>query len=98
MRFRLAAVLALAPVAVGAASPGVIYREPQSYRELPASFVDSLKKDGCRIPQATVGGKVASNVISGSFAKKGQLDWAALCSKEGHQYIAVFWGGSAQCR
>jgi hypothetical protein len=33
-------------------------------------------------------------VITGSFAKPGQTDWAALCSRNGESSIIVFWGGS----
>jgi len=98
IRHLLAVLLALVNASAGAASPGVVYRNPQSYAELPASIAAALTKEGCRIPQGTIDGKiVASNVISGSFAKKGQSDWAILCSKNGRQYIKVFWGGSARC-
>jgi hypothetical protein len=36
------------------------------------------------------------NVIKGSFAKKGQIDWAVLCSSNGNSSILVFWGSPAQ--
>src|SRR5258708_29768383 len=76
----------------------IIYRLPESFSELPPIVARSLAKEGCRIPQATDDGKiVATNVVSGEFAKKGQTDWAILCSKAGRSYIRVFWGGTAQC-
>jgi hypothetical protein len=31
------------------------------------------------------------------FAKKGQLDWAALCSTNGASSILIFWGGPKNC-
>jgi hypothetical protein len=33
-------------------------------------------------------------LISGSFAKPGQIDWAAICSRNGESSVVVFWGGS----
>jgi hypothetical protein len=81
-----------------AQSPAALYREPASFRELSATIVDALNKEGCRIPQGTINGEiVATNVISGDFAKRGQTDWAVLCSKQKRQYIRVFWGGPNRC-
>jgi len=35
-------------------------------------------------------------VISGAFAKSGQVDWAVLASKDGVSSILVFWGGAIE--
>ena len=37
------------------------------------------------------------NVVSGEFAKKGQKDWAVLCSKNHVSSILIFWGGESTC-
>ena len=88
----------LVGTAASAASPGVVYRTPRSYDELPPAIVAALRTEGCRVPLGTIGRKVvATNVISGAFAAKRQLDWAVLCATNGRQYIRVFWGGSAHC-
>lgn len=81
-----------------AETPTIIFRSPESFGELPPTVSSSLAKKGCRIPQATIERKiVATNVISGEFAKKGQTDWAILCSRNGRSSIRVFWGGAAHC-
>src|SRR5258708_23519943 len=81
-----------------AETPGIIFRSPESFSERPPSVTSSLAEEGCRIPQATIERKiVATNVISGEFARANQMDWAILCSKGGRSYIRVFWGGAAHC-
>ena len=93
-------------VAVGAAlaqpsgaQPAVLtYREPSSFPQLSAAIVDALNSESCRIPQGIIVKRiVATNVISGEFAQKGQTDWAVLCSSHGRQYIRIFWGGPVNC-
>jgi len=37
------------------------------------------------------------NIIKGQFAKKGQVDWVALCSKDLASSMLVLWGGPARC-
>ena len=79
-------------------SPGMVFRTPESFSELPHPIMSSLRKEGCQVPQGTIQGKVvATNVISGYLAKKGQTDWAVLCSRRGSHYIRVFWGGVTKC-
>ena len=76
----------------------IIFRLPKSFNELPTTITSSLVKEGCRIPQTTIEGNlVSTNVITGEFAKKGQKDWAILCSKDGSLYIRLFWGGAIHC-
>ncbi|HXO60450.1 MAG TPA: hypothetical protein VN850_01455 [Candidatus Acidoferrales bacterium] len=38
-----------------------------------------------------------TNVIHGEFARHGQEDWAALCSKGGSSTIVIFWGKTTAC-
>jgi hypothetical protein len=44
-----------------------------------------------------VGGPTETNVIRGEFARVGQLDWAVLCSRDGHSTILVLWGRPTSC-
>jgi hypothetical protein len=37
------------------------------------------------------------NVIAGHFARNDQVDWAALCYKNGQSSILVFWGKPTAC-
>lgn len=88
--------LAAGPSTAGMRTPN--FWSPASFSKLPPTISSALTKEGCRIPQATIERKiVATNVISGEFAQKGQRDWAILCSKNGHLYIKVLWGGAAHC-
>jgi hypothetical protein len=82
----------------GAQPSAVTYRTPSSFSHLSAAIVDALNSEGCRIPQGIINNEVvATNVISGDFAQKGQTDWAILCSRQGRQYIRLFWGGTVRC-
>ena len=38
-----------------------------------------------------------TNVIHGEFARRGQEDWAVLCSKGGSSTIVIFWGKTTAC-
>jgi hypothetical protein len=94
----LGVMFALAAASYMAQSSGGIYRMPESFSELPRQIKTILIKERCRIPQGTIQGKVvAINVVSGELAKKGQTDWAVLCSRDGNHYIRVFWGGVTSC-
>jgi hypothetical protein len=64
---------------------------PSTFRQLPRNVVRSLHARGCAIPQTDLEPK-PNNVISGEFAKRGQTDWAVLCSRGGNSSILVFWG------
>ncbi len=72
-------------------------RSPQEYSALPRSVVSKLIEMKCIIPQDYY--PQPSNVIKGEFAKRGQTDYAALCSKsQGKTSIRVIWGGAAKCK
>jgi hypothetical protein len=77
--------------------------QPADVAGLPPEFVDKLNTRGCAIPQfgetgsagATAG--ESSNVIHGAFARRGQEDWAVLCSKGGSSTIVIYWGKTTAC-
>ncbi|MFN7997272.1 MAG: hypothetical protein U0Q18_26890 [Bryobacteraceae bacterium] len=71
----------------------IVRRPPRSFPALPSHITRELQRRGCTIPQE-VFTKGASNVIRGEFAKRGQTDWAVLCSMKGFSSILVFWNGS----
>jgi hypothetical protein len=66
------------------------------FRQLPIEIIQELKKRGCTIPQSYVSEKL-HNVINGEFAKKGQKDWAVLCSRDHSSFVLIFWGGDRPC-
>lgn len=74
--------------------------KPSDFPALPSKIRTELQRRGCAIPQVTFEGvemKEAQNVISGEFARKGQTDWAALCSRRGQTAIHIFWGRPTKC-
>ncbi len=71
----------------------IVRLSPAAIRGLPANLVKELERRGCTIPQEALT-KKTTNVIKGEFAKRGQTDWAALCSVNGASTILVFWKGS----
>lgn len=77
-----------------------ITRRPISdFTQLPPPVAKELTRRNCTIPQVGYGkhlDKNFSNIISGEFKKKGQTDWAALCSVDKKSVILVFWDGSAR--
>jgi len=70
--------------------------DPREFKELPIDLIQELKKLGCAVPQ-TFTSKKRHNVVSGTFAKKGQKDWAVLCSRDRSSSVLIFWGGDKQC-
>jgi hypothetical protein len=89
------------PARLGAAN--VKRLQPSEVPGLPAEFVEKLNARGCTIPQFDSGdstfdtAEVPKNVIQGEFARKGQPDWAVLCSKGGSSTIVIFWGKPTAC-
>jgi hypothetical protein len=74
--------------------------KPSDFRELPAKISKELDRRGCAIAQTSIEGyetREARNVVSGEFARKGQKDWAVLCSRRGRTAIHIFWGGPTKC-
>ena len=68
-------------------------RLPPSAFYLPDSIISYLEINGYTVPQIWFNAK-PHNVISGSFSKPGQLDWAVLASKDRISSIMIFWNGS----
>ncbi|HYV67184.1 MAG TPA: hypothetical protein VE964_13140 [Myxococcales bacterium] len=68
---------------------------PGELSALPAAIKQELDNMGCRIPQAYEA--QPNNAVQGEFARKGQKDWAVLCSKGGSSRLLIFWGGPAKC-
>src|SRR6266852_4056606 len=62
---------------------------PSAFPELPANIRRELKCRGCAIPQVR-GDEKPQNVIEGEFTRKGQTDWAVLCSVNRVSTILVF--------
>lgn len=67
---------------------------PSGFPQLPRAVQAALEKRRCTIPQSFYP-KRPHNVVSGSFARPGQRDWAVLCSVGGRSTILVFWAGGA---
>ena len=68
---------------------------PTAFPQLPREIAQDLQTRGCTVPQLW-SGEAPHNVIRGEFARKGQTDWAVLCSKDRVSAILVFWGGSVK--
>jgi hypothetical protein len=72
-------------------------RSPASaFHDVPEAIRTQLANKGCTVPQTWTDDQ-PHNIVSGEFARKGQKDWAALCSVEGKSTIVVFWGGKSSC-
>lgn len=69
---------------------------PAQLRDIPKRIVAELQQRGCTIPQP-YGMTRQSNIVKGEFAKPGQTDWAALCSRAGVSTLLVFWGAGNPC-
>lgn len=87
---------AIEPPNVWDAANAMVKRLPPSaFPELPVGMMKELSKRQCTIPQTFVSTQ-PHNVIQGEFKKKGQKDWAVLCSTGQMSAILIFWGGSTK--
>ena len=77
------------------ANEQAIRLEPSNFKNLPQEIINNLEKRRCAIPQ-TWHIKTPHNVISGEYSKKGQKDWAVLCSINRVSSILIFWNGSTK--
>ncbi len=73
------------------------YRPPAEFLDVPAWAIAELNARGCRIPQASHFKNERHNVIRGEFVAKGQIDWAALCSKNGRSSITLLSTNKTAC-
>ncbi len=99
----VAAVVMAMPIAAGSQLPSpdawreadraTIRLDPETFTELPRPLQIELRRRGCSIPQPFTKGR-RQNVIRGSFTRVGQVDWAALCSRDLTSAILVFRNGN----
>ena len=68
---------------------------PTAFPQLPKKIIHYLQVRRCTVPQSDVYSQ-PHNVIRGQFARRGQYDWAVLCSRKRISSIIVFWNGSAK--
>ena len=68
---------------------------PSAFPELPANIRRELERRGCTVPQVSAD-KKPQNVIKGEFTRKGQTDWAVLCSVNQVSTILVFRNASSK--
>ncbi len=68
----------------------IVRLRPADFAELPSNLVRELERRRCTIPQEAYTG-LRSNVIRGELERRGQTDWAILCSVKGSSSILVFW-------
>jgi len=71
----------------------VVRLAPSNFKQLPKELIQELERRRCTVPQVS-GSRQPSNVIRGEFLKKGQSDWAVLCSVNMKSSILVFPDGS----
>ena len=71
----------------------VVRLAPSTFKQLPRELIQELERRGCTVPQVW-GSRQPSNVIRGEFLKKGQSDWAVLCSVNMKSSILVFAAGA----
>lgn len=69
---------------------------PSEFKNAPQWVVVGLVALGCTIPQPFAA-QQPSNLIRGQFARNGEWDWAAICSKEGKSRAVVLWDGPPAC-
>lgn len=77
------------------ANENAVRLSPEEFPELSDEIIKNLQKRKCTIPQ-TWHNKTPHNVVSGEFKKKGQTDWAILCSINKISSILVFWNKSTE--
>src|SRR5689334_12285023 len=108
MKVNAALIMLLAPIVTAAlaqmpvdfqrqfdeAERRIVRLRPSAFPELPGSVVRELQHRGCTNPQKIT--KKPHNGIKGQFTKRGQTDWAVLCSVNGTARILVFWNGSGK--
>jgi len=66
---------------------------PSAYTRLPIQIRNKLQAHGCYLPetQSLDNGAEPINVVSGHFAGKDQIDWAAACIIRDRPQIFILW-------
>jgi hypothetical protein len=77
------------------ANRDVVRLAPSRFTQLPKNVMQELERRNCTIPQHW-NSHQPDNVISGEFLKKGQKDWAVLCSVRLKSAILVLPASSPQ--
>jgi hypothetical protein len=77
------------------ADSATVRLSPTAFSQLPKTIMRHLRARGCTVPQA-FSSTSPHNVIRGQFAKRGQFDWAVLCSRNRVSSILIFWNGSTR--
>jgi hypothetical protein len=72
------------------------YLRPNEFPNVPQLVRRRLASLHCLIPQ-DVETPAPHNIVKGEFARKGQQDWAAYCSRNAKSKVVIIWGGSATC-
>lgn len=93
--FCLAASLAVSQDKLAEADAATLRLPPATFSQIPKNIAQYLEGCGCTVPQTYLS-REPHNVISGEFARRGQTDWAVLCSKNGESSILVFGHGSTK--
>jgi hypothetical protein len=81
------------PEAWEAAARTIRRLPPDSFPRLPLAIRAALDARGCSVPQSFTSER-PHNVITGSFARAGQQDWAVLCSHHDSSSLFVFWASA----
>ena len=68
---------------------------PSAFAELAPNIRRELERRGCTVPQVSANNQ-PHNVIKGEFTRKGQTDWAVLCSVNQASKILVFRNASVR--
>jgi hypothetical protein len=85
-----------------AADRAVVRLPPSAFPSLPEIVKRDLERRKCTVPQADPAAigpapdrDQLHNVVHGQFQRRGQTDWAVVCSRNRVSTILVFWGGRA---
>lgn len=85
-----------------AAAKNIRRLRPAAFPQLPPAFARTLERLGCMIPQPNPeqiprGDAPMNNVIHGAFARQGDADWAAVCSRRGQSRVRIYWSHDRPC-
>jgi hypothetical protein len=72
---------------------------PEKMQKIPPEIRAQLTAEKCLIPQNpnVIDDPQPNNAIHGSWAARGQDDWAVLCLKPDELLVRIFWSGKTSC-